>query len=76
AMNGKPDGGDGTEQRHSNQEREEKEKPKQTPQSIAQTHSRTDFITRQRGSWKIANRIGFWAYNPIRAWDYEIHRGG
>jgi len=58
-MNGKPYGGDGTEQRHSYQEREEKEKPKQTPQAIAHTHSRRDFITRQRGSWIIANLIGF-----------------
>ena len=35
AMNGEPYGGDGTEQRHRYQKREEKEKPKQTPQAIA-----------------------------------------
>jgi hypothetical protein len=38
AMNGEANGGDGTEQRHGNQYREEKEKPKQTPQAIAHAH--------------------------------------
>jgi hypothetical protein len=39
-MYGEPDGGDGTQQRHGYQNREEQEKPEQTPQSIAHTHSR------------------------------------